>query len=426
MLRDVQQLVETKYLKNSSEPMFWAAANITRIICAKMMLVIYQPVLFPGPGNQFLSDDVRARLFNAALEVFEYAHILNTDPRCKQWRWLFQTYTQWHAVAYTLIEVTHRPWGPKSERAWAALNLRFAAPNSVELKKLAGHHAVWLPLRKLYDKASKHREAEIVRLKDNPQAAQELELNDRCGAVPTSLRDIPGSVKRAIALDRWRKLINAPPLPEEATKEPPVPLQQQKLPSLPPTYQQPVQSLGSVLQNDHINQAIAAKPELMEYLDSAMSNSTFVTDDFAPLLYGDAANYARNSIFGYHPGDMTPMNSNLDFNTPTPSYDTRAVPGLSLGNPVELQHQHQQPLQQQLDQGPVIGMQTPLSEEQLPPWLWPANGTPEMLRMSYLNTDDTDMNVDEGFDWQMWQESLGRYEQEANGGRASSTWGRGI
>ena len=44
------------------------------------------------------------------------------------------------------------------------------------------------------------------------------------------------------------------------------------------------------------------------------------------------------------------------------------------------------------------------------------------------STNFDDVNMDEGsFDWQSWQESLGRFELETNGGGGSGTgWGTGI
>ncbi|KAK4166325.1 fungal-specific transcription factor domain-containing protein [Cladorrhinum sp. PSN259] len=462
MLVDVLQHVEDKYLKNSTDPMYWAAANIARVIVAKMTLVIYQPVLFPGAGNEYLSQAIRERLFNASLEVFEYTHILNTDPRCKQWRWLFQTYSQWHAVAYTLIEVSHRPWGPKAERAWGALNLRFAAPNSVELERLASHHAVWVPLKKLHDKARKHRESEILRLRDNPQAAQELELEDRCGLAPTSLRAIPGSLKGVVALERWRKLVNAPPIPEalqqqnqqqqEQQEQPQPQSQPQPQPQPQPQQQQTQQQQQQQLQQrqqqqQQLQQGLPLGHELnttmgnvqqtqtqtqlpqqqlptsnpMDLLDSVMSNNTFMSSDFAHLFSGEAAEFARNTIFGYQPNEISRMSTPMDFNTSTPNYGLRGANTMPVGN--SNAGTFQQQLQQQQQQGMGGGIQSPVSmEDQLPPWLWPGTGSPDIMRMPNLAVEDADMNVDEGFDWQNWQESLGRYELE-NGGRANSAWG---
>lgn len=225
MVRNIYEGVEEKYFKDqptSCSPMLWTAANIARVIAAKMTLVIYQPMLFPGPSGEVLSQDIRERIFTAATEIFEYNHQLNSDPRSRPWKWLFQTYTQWHAVAYVLMEVAHRAWGPSVERAWAALNSIFASPHPDDVNRITGDQSVWLPLRKIYLKAKKHREAEIARLKANPDETQRLELEERSKApVPLSFAAMPGSVKSAIATERWRKLVNAPPLPPHLQSQQP-------------------------------------------------------------------------------------------------------------------------------------------------------------------------------------------------------------
>lgn len=417
LLTDVHERVKERLLKDSSNPMFWVASNLTRVIVAKMRLVIYQPVLFPGPGHECLSEEVLARLFNSALEVFEYTHILNTDPRCKHWRWLFQTWSHWHALAYTLIEVSHRPWGPKSERAWAALNLTFSDPKPVDLEKLASHHAVWIPLRKMYLCVKKHREAEIARLREDPQAAQELDIRDRTvGNSPTNFAAIPNSF---IALERWRKLVNAP-APAEGPAQMPQPEQAQQQP-------QPSQMQGS----HGIHQGVAvdglragpnvdfAKPEYMEFLDAAMTNPTFVPTDFVQLFPVDGSEIARASLFGYPIGEVPRVDSSVGFDpsTPLPTHAGLHMDGTPAGMGVAAH------MQQQTPQHTMV--QTPQNDDNLPSWMWPAGGSPDFLRMPDM-TDDVDMNVDESFDWQTWQESLGRYEMEANGGRVGSTWGPGL
>lgn len=227
MVRAIYENVENKYFKDASascNAMLWTAANIARVIVAKMTLVIYQPMLFPGPNGEVLSDEIRERIFTAATEIFEYNHQLNSDPRSKQWKWLFQTYTQWHAVAYVLMEVVRRPWSAGVERAWAALNSVFANPSPQDLDRIVGDQSMWLPLKKVYLKAKRYREAEITRLRADPDAAQQLEIQDRSRApVPLSFAAMPGSVKRAIATERWRKLVNAPPLPPELQNQKPPP-----------------------------------------------------------------------------------------------------------------------------------------------------------------------------------------------------------
>ena len=408
LLNEVSQRVQQRLLKDVSNSMFWVASTVTRVIVAKMTLVIYQPVLFPGPGNEVLTEDVRARLLNAALDVFEYSHILNTDPRCKQWQWLFQTWSHWHALAYTLIEVSHHSWGPRAERAWAALNLTFQSPNPAELEKLASHHAVWMPLRKLYVKVKKHREAEIARLQADPQAARALEVHDQARAPPASFGALPNSVKGALALDRWRKVVNLPAPPQTDIQSQ---HQQLSYPRAPERSQtMPVTSMS-------MQPADSLRPEVMDYLDDAMSNPAFIPIDLIPLWSSDTTTEFTQAMSFAYPSDPPPSSLGIDPNLQRQQQQQQmGQTPMSMGLPGQLAPQ----------QGMVQGGDANNGEENLPPWLWPTNGSPDILRMPYMAAggEDADTNMDEGFDWQTWQESLGRYEVE-NGG-AGSTWGAGL
>lgn len=442
LLSDVYKKVEERLKRDDSNPMFWLASNLSRVIVAKMTLVIYQPVLLPGPGNEYLTEEVRNRLFDAALDVFEYTRLLTTDPRCKHWRWLFQTWSHWHALAYTLIEASHRPWGPKSERAWAALNLTFSDPMSADWEKLAGHHAVWVPLRKLYLRVKKHRETEILRLRADPQAARKLDLQDRTADAPVSFSF--GAVSSAfIAREHWRNLVNAPAVTEETVR---APLQGQQQPQSQPQPQpqqqqqqhqpQPLQAQGT--HGTQQGMAVGgyqpgagvdfAKPELMEYLDAAMTSPTFIPTDFGPLFPADVdMARASASLFAYPTGDVSRMDSSSQgFDPSTPLPTTNAA--LHMGRTASAAPGAVGHLQQQRTPQPQPSMmQTSQNDDNsLPPWLWPNHGSPDFLRMPNMTAEDMDMNMDEGFDWQRWQESLGRYEMEANGGRAGSTWDPGL
>lgn len=288
IVRNIYEGVEEKYFKDqptSCNPMLWTAANIARVITAKMTLVIYQPMLFPGPNGEVLSEDIRDRIFTAATEIFEYNHQLNSDPRSRPWKWLFQTYTQWHAVAYVLMEVVHRAWGPSVERAWAALNSIFSNPHPDDLNRIAGDQSVWLPLRKIYLKAKKYREGEVARLKANPDATQQLEIEERSKApVPLSFTAMPGSVKSAIATERWRKLVNAPPLPPQLPNQPPAPsaIQQvQKDAGVATNGQIPTEldtSSGSIPQT-------LPHARAMDMVETTMNTSQFMPENLWPIAF---------------------------------------------------------------------------------------------------------------------------------------------
>ena len=410
LLLEVHRRVEETYLKSpdiESKPMFWTAANIARLIVAKMRLIIYQAVLFPGPGSITLAESKRVSLFNAATEVFEYSYLLNTDPRAKQWRWLFQTYTQLHAVAYVLIEISHRPWSATVERSWDALNMVFSTGKpglpQFDMEKMQRHSAIWLPLRKLYLKAKRHRETEIARLRGDSQSALKLELEDRARLAPDSFGALSNSVKNSRAIERWRKLVNAPPLP----------------PTVPPSAVDPKPAASShptpfPIDEDALMGAGFNKPDIMDYLDSAMANPNFNPTFFPTIWSGrtePATNRTPDSVYGIGVPDV-----------PGLGYVRGSVTG-GARPPSSLPHTQSGAASASLTTSPLQ------DHHNLPPWMWPDNGngglgnTPPMP-----STNFEDVNMDEGsFDWQSWQESLGRFELETNGGGGSGTgWGTGI
>lgn len=444
MLKTIYESVEHKYFKDqatSCNPILWTAANIARVIVAKMTLIIYQPMLFPGPNGEVLSDDIRERLFTAATEIFEYNHQLNSDPRSKQWRWLFQTYTQWHAVAYVLMEIARRPLTPGVERAWAALNSIFACPQPDDLDRIVGDQSVWLPLKKLYLKAKKHREAEIVRLKSDPNAARQLELQERSKApVPLSFAAMPGSVKSAIATERWRKLVNAPRLPPEPQIPPQTASRQG---SQPDGTMDPALQSSNVNANSPFNDPNLQDARAMDLVENALNQPQFMADNLWPLAFTtDFQDLGRAS------GNVTNfplMNSGIPRHNATLANFSPSQPA-SAGT-----------------QGPVTSMPsdsrmqaTPLldalkAEGNVPVWMWndpstaglfastptgsvgtgssggPAmTTTPPTRSFTFpipgattdgMQPEDIDVDMNEDFNWADWGQSL-----MENGGNMGGVW----
>lgn len=54
-----------------------------------------------------------------AIEVLEFAYLLETDPRTKQWSWVFEGYPQWHAAIFVLRQIGVGPQTMLTDRAWA-------------------------------------------------------------------------------------------------------------------------------------------------------------------------------------------------------------------------------------------------------------------------------------------------------------------
>ncbi|KAI1808975.1 fungal-specific transcription factor domain-containing protein [Daldinia bambusicola] len=206
LLNEYYERLEKTYLQYSKADgniTHWVAVVIARLVMAKMSLIVYFPVLF-SPQSEHASEEMRNRLFIAAIEVAEYNHALNSEQACRQWRWIYQTYTHWYAVVYLLIEVTRRPWSPIVERAWVALHSSWLIPPRSSTNK---NLRFWVPLRKLMTKARRHREAEIKRLRRDSPAAQKLETEDRGAKQPSSSGPFPGPDSAETFRERWRRLV---------------------------------------------------------------------------------------------------------------------------------------------------------------------------------------------------------------------------
>ncbi|KAF7559241.1 hypothetical protein G7046_g4923 [Stylonectria norvegica] len=418
MLIDVYQRVESKFLRqvlDETDPLYWMAAMIARVIMAKMCLIIYQPLLFPGSDYQ-LSDDVRKRIYVAAIEILEYHHILNTDPRCKQYNWLFMTYTNWHAIGFTLIETCRRPWSALVERGWEALNGYSRDP--VEYAKSTNHAAVFLPLRRLFIRARRHRDAEMARLQANPDEARRLDFEERLNPAQPRFGPVPGTENRMEQVrERWRVAVrpdNSSPLIPISL---PNPLHRQGSLTSPvepaPSFPEPFMTLP---------------PQTTSQL--ASTNGSAVPSD---IELSDAAMGLMNDIFNknqsFHMTDIWPM-AGMDAITAEPA----GTAASSLTSPLntmiatpeeQMAHQETAFRQQAAAQQP-----SQRRDDDVPPYLW--NG-PYPFTSGFKMDDaggsdvagddvageDVDM-FSGNFNWADWSQNIQRLEMQAT--QAQNSW----
>jgi hypothetical protein len=160
---DLHEMLERKYIRYclevDAEPLYWVAATVSRLIVAKMSIIVF----FRGtdvPGE--LPQHIRDRLFIAAIELMEYSTLLEAGSSTKKWGWLFHTYVQWHAIVFILREVCIRLRCPLVERAWRAVDCVFNDwGDAVKHSKSPNNGMLWLPLKKLMAKARRKREADL-------------------------------------------------------------------------------------------------------------------------------------------------------------------------------------------------------------------------------------------------------------------------
>ena len=162
IIAELHQYLEKKYLIycDLTVPLNWVAATVTRLIMAKMWLVVHHPLLREDRGAG-LSPETLDRLFLTSVEVIEYSRLLETENATRRWGWLFATYQQWHAMAYVLAQLTVRTKGPEVERAWPIIDAVFKEWHEGDPTTKKG--MLWKPLRKMMVRARAARAQELER-----------------------------------------------------------------------------------------------------------------------------------------------------------------------------------------------------------------------------------------------------------------------
>ncbi|KAH8596754.1 fungal-specific transcription factor domain-containing protein [Bisporella sp. PMI_857] len=165
-VKETADRLERIYLQYCTDagPLYWVAATVARLVIAKMKLIIYHPYIQPGKSNG-LSQDVRDSLFMSSIETIEYSRALESESSTKQWGWLFHTYTQWHAIAFILGELSTRDNSIVVDRAWSAIDGLFANWEGAVSKTKTG--MLWQPMRRLMAKARHKREENMANSQNN-------------------------------------------------------------------------------------------------------------------------------------------------------------------------------------------------------------------------------------------------------------------
>ncbi|KAM0425491.1 hypothetical protein ACHAPT_009280 [Fusarium lateritium] len=206
LLDQVCERVEHGYFQFTTERgdiMYWVGLTCLRLLRSKLILLIYLPALFASPDERF-SEEVRDKLLVAAIEVAEYNHALNAEQKCRQWRWIYQTYTHWYAIVYLLIEVCRRKWSPLIERAWLDLHSSWLIPSQHNMSK---HSRVWVPLRKLFAKARRQRDMQLGEIRANAIPVEVLERRDCNVPLPASSGPFSAGNGEEPFSEYWQKLV---------------------------------------------------------------------------------------------------------------------------------------------------------------------------------------------------------------------------
>lgn len=154
---NLQRHIKEKYLRhlNLTRPFHWLIRIVADGIAAIMWLLVYRP-LKRLPNNVSSFQLAHPDILRLSVDVLERFHQLAMNPALSQFRWLCQTYVQWHALAVTIAELCVKTEGPMVERAWAVVELSFqqAAQHVAD----SDRGMLWRPIKKLMSRAREVRQ----------------------------------------------------------------------------------------------------------------------------------------------------------------------------------------------------------------------------------------------------------------------------
>ncbi|KAJ5393738.1 uncharacterized protein N7487_011379 [Penicillium crustosum] len=373
LLQQIYQGLERDFLQYSTESgniRYWVIVTVARLLLAKMTLLIYLPLLFSSPNEDF-SEELRTKLLVSSIEVAEYNHALNNEHACRHWRWVFQTYTHWYSIVYMMLEISRRPWSPLSERAWVALHSSWLIPNQSHMER---NLRIWIPLRKLMTKARKYRDMEFSRLRNDSQAAQQLEQGYGGTPLPSSTGPFPpGSNSADMFLDQWRQLVER----SDKTKN------HSLVPGfvVPNSRDPPMHIAGTTQSSVHPGHGLHQK-------------------ELYPAFTAEP---------GYLPAEGQFKMSNFE----STNFDSGTAPnsgiGFGLENPTASS-------QNQFSMAPEAQFDGQLATPAVVPWLWSEEG----ISTDFTTEDqaDSNMGMDEEVNWYNWTASA--KNMECDGGTYNS------
>ncbi|KAK9851300.1 Fungal transcriptional regulatory protein [Penicillium brevicompactum] len=98
---------------NLDIPIHWVFATIVRLQLSQAWLAAH---FQSGQNPQILRHD--DRVFQMAVEILQFAYLLQTNEATSQWSWLCKSHKEWHVVAFILSELCVRPLNPETDSAW--------------------------------------------------------------------------------------------------------------------------------------------------------------------------------------------------------------------------------------------------------------------------------------------------------------------
>ncbi|KAJ5601392.1 hypothetical protein N7510_010926 [Penicillium lagena] len=117
-IESVGEILHERYLNhfNLDIPIHWVSATIARLHLSKAWVSVHSQISASDLHGS--ESEYKDSVFRTAVELLEFALFLQTNHVTTQWSWLCRSYKQKDVVAYMMSELSARPLGPETDRAW--------------------------------------------------------------------------------------------------------------------------------------------------------------------------------------------------------------------------------------------------------------------------------------------------------------------
>lgn len=132
-----------------------------------------------------VTPDVLKPSFKLACDGLESNYVLLKEGLASRFKWFFNMYTQWYALAYVLRCLCSSPYGFETERAWALVEELFPRgmsfyDHSAGIHDEYGHNTIWRCLNMLRYKALSLRQHAQVSVATADIESQSTSSGEHC------------------------------------------------------------------------------------------------------------------------------------------------------------------------------------------------------------------------------------------------------
>ncbi|CRG90842.1 putative transcriptional regulatory protein C139,03 [Talaromyces islandicus] len=161
MIQDPGQYLSAKYgippRSGTSTDLQRIATQHVTTACRKMEFVLQlREEICMRKKNEVQDDatpDVLKLSFKLACDALESSYVLLKDGLAWRFKWFFNMYTQWYALAYVLRCLRSSPCGFEADRGWASVEALFPRGTNLQGHDEHGHGRIWKFLKLLRHQA---------------------------------------------------------------------------------------------------------------------------------------------------------------------------------------------------------------------------------------------------------------------------------